>query len=91
VTSRLRVQRSKYSAPLLLPLTCLIATLTVGFAHAPVAHAFQNPDTFPAEPTQGGGGGRFFTGAPRDAFTCEVCHRSESAPSVLVYGLPAGA
>jgi hypothetical protein len=79
--------RSRFTSPL----TCLIATLTLGLACVHVAHAFQNPDTFPADPTQGGGGGRFFTGAPLDAFTCEVCHRSESAPSVHVYGLPPGA
>jgi hypothetical protein len=54
------------------------------------ARAFQNPDNFTADPTQGGGGGRFFTGSPRDAYTCEVCHHSESTPTVGVFGLPDG-
>jgi hypothetical protein len=71
------------------PLGLLLLVVALGLAHP--ARAFQNPDTFAAEPTQGGGGGRFFTGAPLDGFTCEVCHRSESPPSVQVFGLPAGA
>jgi hypothetical protein len=66
-----------------------LALLVLALPHP--ARAFQNPDTFAAEPTQGGGGGRFFTGAPLDGFTCDVCHRSESPPSVQVHGLPAGA
>jgi hypothetical protein len=65
--------------------------LVLGLFSAPPARAFQNPDNFTADPTQGGGGGRFFTGAPLDAYTCEVCHRSESAPDVNVFGLPDGA
>jgi hypothetical protein len=66
-------------------------TLAISLLNALPARAFQNPDNFTADPTQGGGGGRFFTGAPLDAYTCEVCHRSESAPSVNVFGLPDGA
>lgn len=54
------------------------------------ARAFQNPDTFAGSPTKAGGGGRYFTGAPLDAYTCEVCHRSEAAPAVRVFGLPDG-
>jgi hypothetical protein len=52
------------------------------------AHAFQNPDAFAADPTQAGGGGRYFTGGPLDAYTCDVCHRSEKTPLVQVLGLP---
>jgi hypothetical protein len=55
---------------------------------APRAHAFQNPDAFAADPTQAGGGGRYFTGGPLDAYTCDVCHRPEQTPLVRVLGLP---
>jgi hypothetical protein len=50
--------------------------------------AFQNPDAFAADPTQAGGGGRYFTGGPLDAYTCDVCHRPEETPLVQVLGLP---
>ena len=52
------------------------------------AHAYQNPDMFRGDPARGGGGDRYFTGSPLDAYTCEVCHVSESAPSIRVVGLP---
>lgn len=40
------------------------------------AHAFNGTGSFGlATMPNGGGGGRFFTGSPRDGFTCEVCHR----------------
>lgn len=53
------------------------------------ATGFSTPALFP-EPVQvGGGGGRFFTGAPRDGFGCDVCHLGEQGPSVEVSGVPA--
>ena len=48
---------------------------------------FSTPLLF-AEPVHvGGGGGRFFTGSPRDAFGCEVCHRGAEGPRIDVDGL----
>lgn len=52
-------------------------------------HAFSDPAKFAAPATEGGGAGRYFTGAPRDPYSCSVCHRSDAAePSVVLEGLP---
>lgn len=82
------IGRIAFSRP---PWPHVAASVLVAVLSASPAHAFQNPDTFSGDPTKGGGGGRFFTGAPLDAYTCEVCHHSESAPDVRVFGLPDGA
>jgi len=51
---------------------------------------FSTPLLF-AEPVHtGGGGGRFFTGSPRDGFGCEVCHQGADAPVIDVQGLGDG-
>jgi hypothetical protein len=65
----------------------VLSALAFGFAAAR-ARAFQNPDAFAADPTQAGGGGRYFTGGPLDAYTCEVCHRPAQSPAVQIFGLP---
>jgi hypothetical protein len=64
--------------------------VALSLAKPSLASAFQNPETFVADPTQGGGGGRFFTGSPLDSYTCEVCHRSETTLPVGIFGLPLG-
>lgn len=61
-------------------------TLLLAFPRA--ASAFSEPLLY-AEPTlAGGGGGRFFTGSPLDAYSCAVCHEGGSAPSVTLRGFP---
>ena len=52
--------------------SCLLtSSLTAG-----AAHAFSEPLLYPEDPLNGGGGGRFFTGSPLDAYSCAVCHRA---------------
>ncbi|MEY4581519.1 MAG: hypothetical protein RL701_6222 [Pseudomonadota bacterium] len=51
-------------------------------------YAYQNPERFAVDVEQGGGGGRYFTGAPVDAYTCGVCHASPERSAVQVLGLP---
>ncbi|MFK7986505.1 MAG: hypothetical protein AB8I08_10765 [Sandaracinaceae bacterium] len=53
--------------------TCALAL--VGLPARPAA-AFTAYESFAAESMGGGGGGRFFSGSPRDGFTCAVCHTS---------------
>ncbi len=53
------------------------------------ARAFSDPSLFEETPAKGGSGGRQFTGAPGDAFTCGVCHESgEAAYEVELLGFP---
>lgn len=52
------------------------------------AHAFSDKERFQLPAREGGGDDRLFTGSPKDAFTCSVCHSGGEAPSVVVYGLP---
>ncbi len=55
---------------------------------APAA-AYSEPALFEADAVvYGGGGGRFFTGSPRDGFTCEVCHTDASPLELQLDGLP---
>lgn len=48
---------------------------------------FSTPLLFDEPVHTGGGGGRFFTGSPRDGFGCDVCHRGAGAPMIDVQGL----
>lgn len=50
--------------------------------------AFSDPGTFGKPVTEGGGGGRYFTGSPADGYTCSVCHQGPAGPAVSVLGLP---
>jgi hypothetical protein len=52
------------------------------------AHAYQDPMRFAAPIDSGGGGGRFFTGSPADAYTCKVCHTGGKAVHLQIAGLP---
>jgi hypothetical protein len=56
----------------LLKLGCAVA-LASWFAPA-VARAYSSPDAYFDRASQGGGGGRWFTGSPADGFGCNVCH-----------------
>jgi hypothetical protein len=55
-----------------------------------MAHAYSDPATFADMVDVGGGGGRFFTGSPRDGYTCKVCHGGGHDPQLLILGLPVG-
>jgi MYXO-CTERM domain-containing protein len=52
------------------------------------ARAFSDPFSFSITPIVAGGGGRFFTGAPGDGYTCKSCHSGGTSPKVNVLGLP---
>lgn len=39
--------------------------------------AYESVDRFLDPPRDGGGGGRLFTGVPRDGFNCRLCHRGQ--------------
>jgi hypothetical protein len=54
------------------------------------AHAFSDKERFQLPAREGGGDDRLFTGSPRDAYTCSVCHAGGDEPRVVVYGLPLG-
>ncbi len=51
------------------------------------AHAFSDTGRFDLAADAGGGGGRWFTGAPKDGFSCAVCHGAPDVP-FEVRGLP---
>jgi hypothetical protein len=52
------------------------------------AHAFSEPLLYGEDPMNGGGGGRYFTGSPLDAYSCAVCHQGAEPPSVRLSGFP---
>ncbi|MEZ4404005.1 MAG: MYXO-CTERM sorting domain-containing protein [Kofleriaceae bacterium] len=54
------------------------------------ARAFSEQARFAEPAVDGGGGGRYFTGAPGDGLACSVCHRGGVAPTATVDGLPVG-
>lgn len=70
----------------------LLTALAGGGASLGVAGpavAYSEPALFPADAvTYGGGGGRWFTGSPRDGFTCEVCHVDATPLELELTGLP---
>lgn len=51
-------------------------------------HAFSEPLLYSEDPMSGGGGGRFFTGSPLDAYSCAVCHQGAEPPTVRLTGFP---
>jgi MYXO-CTERM domain-containing protein len=68
-------------------ITALLLT-GLAFVSPNGAAAFDEPQDFEADAIDGGGGKRFFTGAPSDGFTCKVCHRGGLPSPVRVLGLP---
>jgi hypothetical protein len=52
-------------------------------------HAYLDGRSFEDEAIRGGGGGRFFTGAPRDGYVCSVCHDGGEPLPLRVEGIPA--
>jgi uncharacterized protein (TIGR03382 family) len=66
-----------------------IALAVVAVVATPAAARAYSELTRFAEPAvDGGGGGRYFTGAPTDGFSCHVCHDDVEAPAVTAAGLP---
>ncbi|MEM6291911.1 MAG: hypothetical protein AAGA54_11620 [Myxococcota bacterium] len=49
---------------------------------------FSTPAAYPQPVTEGGGGGRFFTGSHGDAFGCVSCHPAEGTVGLVLDGLP---
>ena len=65
-----------------------VLALVVGLAPGRV-WAYSSPSLYAADPVRaGGGGGRVFTGAPRDGLDCSVCHRGGAAPTLELKGGP---
>lgn len=62
--------------------------IAIVLAQVGPAAAFSDPDRYAAPSTEGGGGGRHFTGSRADGFSCSVCHRGGEAPDVTFEGLP---
>jgi hypothetical protein len=52
------------------------------------AFAFPTPEQFALPVARAGGAGRYFTGSPKDSYTCKVCHSGAPEPTVTVAGLP---
>jgi hypothetical protein len=73
----------KVSAPP--PLAWLLALSSLWSLEA---RAYSDPSLFDTAPELAGGGGRLFTGSPRDGYSCSVCHVGGAAPSVELSGLP---
>lgn len=62
--------------------------LLIGLVPASVG-AYNTPSLYAADPVRtGGGGGRVFTGSPRDGLNCSVCHRGGAAPTLELRGGP---
>jgi hypothetical protein len=68
-----------------LALAAGLATLAVPRS----VHAYLDGRSFEDEAIRGGGGGRFFTGAPRDGYVCSVCHDGGEPLPLRVEGIPA--
>lgn len=68
--------------------TLLLGSLLTAGLCASTAQAFSEPLLYSEDALNGGGGGRFFTGAPLDGYSCSVCHEGGAAPSVSVSGFP---
>jgi len=52
------------------------------------ARAYGEFTRFGDAPERGGGGGRWFTGAPRDGYLCDVCHADATPLDLHPRGLP---
>lgn len=68
---------------------CLaLAALVVVIALPTRAHAYLDGAGFESPAIEGGGGGRLFTGAPRDGYDCSVCHRGGTPLTLAIEGIP---
>lgn len=53
------------------------------------AQAYSDPALFAESALEAGGGGRFYTGSPADAYSCDSCHSGMEQPLVVLSGFPA--
>lgn len=65
-----------------------LATLALLAVAPTAARAFSELPRFAEPAVDGGGEGRYFTGAPPDGLSCSVCHDGGPTPAVTVEGLP---
>jgi hypothetical protein len=67
----------------------VIARALLLLAACPViASAFSDPATYSADIVDGGGAGRYFTGARVDPYACSVCHRDATTTDFTLDPLP---
>jgi hypothetical protein len=87
-----RVSRAQRTVRSILASLCLAIGLTLVASSAPearsVVHAFTDPLYFGKPALQGGGGGRWFSGAPSEGYDCTVCHTGGRGEELVVDGLP---
>lgn len=67
----------------------LALALALVAATPSAARAYSELERFAEPAVDGGGGGRYFSGAPTDGYSCHVCHDDVAAPPVTVTGMPA--
>lgn len=80
-----RVRNCELRTARVLPL----ALLAMGPLSPGPALAFSDPaSSYDLPVFEGGGGGRWFTGTPRDGFGCDVCHSNPGTVPLTVTGLP---
>lgn len=63
--------------------------VALALAEPGVAHAYLDGTRFAAPALEGGAGGRYFTGAPEDGYSCAVCHRGGGSAPLALEGVPA--
>lgn len=66
----------------------VVLVALVAFALPGSARAYLNRGSFAIDVNNGGGGGRYFTGSPVDALTCNVCHAGGGATGINVSATP---
>lgn len=84
----LRLQASATPSPALKAAAALAVCIMACSLGAREARAYSDPERFASAQDEGGGGGRYFTGSPRDGYNCGVCHEGGAVPIVAVRGLP---
>ncbi len=66
----------------------IVASVVGALVVPSMANAYSKSTRYARDTMAGGGGGRFFTGAPGDGFTCGVCHGQTPGPSIKLAGAP---
>lgn len=51
--------------------------------------AYSDPQSYPLPVSEGGGGGRWFTGSAADGYGCNVCHDASGSLDLSITGWPA--
>jgi hypothetical protein len=67
-------------------MSCLLAVFATAIPGR--AAAFSDPTAFADDVLAGGGAGKYFTGSPRDPYSCSVCHAGGKTPEVKITGMP---